>query len=687
MNPFYIFTGIFLILSPVFSPGQPNISFTSSVVSGCAPLAVTFSNTSSSGVSYVWDFGDGSPLDSSINSSHIFTSAGEFSVTLSGYNGGGNLTGQYEEIISVSGSSGFFNIAADTACPNEFINFSSWDAASAYLWDFGDGTGANGNYAVHNYSDTGNFSVSLIINTQCGIDTIVQTITIDSTAIPPLPVFSMAPNPACPWENVQFLFEGIVSTQTWNFGDEFGTSNPSPVHFYMNGGNYKVTLTVFNSCGNSNSFSDSIFIDSVLIPEVPFFWFSPDSICPGNELNFNVPGDEEYYFWDFGDGDTSTEKYTSHIYDSSGFFIVSLVVTNMCEKSNYFTDTVVIDSNSLPAIPFFGANPVPSCPEDSIQFNFWENADSYQWDFGDGSFSSEQAPIHVFQNSGNYQVELTVTNACGNSNSFSKEILVDSSAIPIDPFFWIAQNPACPGDELQFDYWEYANSYYWDFGDGSFSPEQHTSHIFDTTGNYSVTLTIANGCGNSNSYTAQVLISASNVPFEGGFTWEPPQNGNYAPCEDIPFSAWGGINYQWNFGDGDSSLIKEPVHQYDTLGDYEISLIITNGCGSSDTVLKQITITGICSDTLSINKQDIFSDFKVFPNPGNGQFQINSWSQIQKIEIYNVLGEIVYEAEKVGERRILDSESVIDISKQPKGIYLLRAIAANRAIIIKLVIG
>ena len=248
--------------------------------------------------------------------------------------------------------------------------------------------------------------------------------------------------------------------------------------------------------------------------------------------------------------------------------------------------------------------------------------------------------------------------------------------------FYILQNPACPGDEIQFNYWETASSYQWDFGDGNFSSVPHTAHIYDSIGNYSVTLTVANGCGNSSSYTAQILISETNVPLEGGFKWDEPQNPNYAACEDIPFSSWGGINYQWNFGDGNSSSLQNPVHQYDSAGTYLIIVIITNGCGNSDTVKKEIDIVGNCT---FISENISSHNISVYPNPSDGKINVtislplNGGMKMEKLRIYSVLGDVVYYQQLIANNEQLTTNL-------PPGIYFIQLTNSEKTESIKLII-
>jgi hypothetical protein len=90
----------FLMLSPKCM--AQNVNYTFSVDSGCAPLAITFTNTSLLGTAFEWDFGDGSPLDTTNNTTHTFYSTGEFWVILSAYDSTGSYIGSYQEKLTVT---------------------------------------------------------------------------------------------------------------------------------------------------------------------------------------------------------------------------------------------------------------------------------------------------------------------------------------------------------------------------------------------------------------------------------------------------------------------------------------------------------------------------------------------------------------------------------------------------------
>ena len=134
----------FLAASLIFiqfkSVAQSNIAFTATPPGGCTPLYVTFANTSSAGSNYTWNFGDGSPIDTNVSTSHTFTSTGTFTVTLSAYNTTWNFLGSATNTIlaACDTTSNNFNMSSNSLCPGEILVVNYGADALSFQWDFGD---------------------------------------------------------------------------------------------------------------------------------------------------------------------------------------------------------------------------------------------------------------------------------------------------------------------------------------------------------------------------------------------------------------------------------------------------------------------------------------------------------------------------------------------------------------------
>lgn len=126
-----------------------------------------------------------------------------------------------------------------------------------------------------------------------------------------------------------------------------------------------------------------------------------------------------------------------------------------------------------------------------------------------------------------------------------------------------------------------ATEYLWDFGDGTTSTETHPTHTYTAYGSYEVTLTAKNEHGQSTfKGTVNFAPTAAFEPQEAVI--QPGDTVNFTNLSEGP----GTLTYLWDFGDGSTSTEENPSHKYDTVGDYQVKLTVTNEYGSD-------TATGI----------------------------------------------------------------------------------------------
>lgn len=133
------------------------------------------------------------------------------------------------------------------------------------------------------------------------------------------------------------------------------------------------------------------------------------------------------YFWDFGDGSTSTEKIPNHIYDSDGVYKVTFIVKNEISSDTAFIQVNEMATGTVPIRPDFTfqhANQNNYAPTQVSFQNESTGANQFKWFFGDGSESNNDSPVYVFSNPGNYSVKLRGTCTDGSNAEISKQILV-----------------------------------------------------------------------------------------------------------------------------------------------------------------------------------------------------------------------------------------------------------------------
>lgn len=220
----------------------------------------------------------------------------------------------------------------------------------------------------------------------------------------------------------------------WDLGDgtqvSYGNA-VSVVHTYAEEGSYRVNLCAFSRKQDKSSCT-SINVEVV---NVPFAEFSVDSLscvnpCPVQFTNTSDFADE--YLWEFGDGTTSTEENPSHTYTDAELYTVTLTASNAYYSAQATEQISVIDP--YPPTATFTIQNVGNFVPMGIQFeNLSSNGTSFDWSFGDGFYSSEVEPYHVYYGSGSFTVVLTVTNQYG-EDTYTQYVSIPNapSAVRID---------------------------------------------------------------------------------------------------------------------------------------------------------------------------------------------------------------------------------------------------------------
>ncbi len=233
---------------------------------------------------------------------------------------------------------------------------------------------------------------------------------------------------------VSFTDHSLNGPTRWHWIFEGGSPDTSNVQNltvrYDTIGDFDVTLTVTNATDTNTLIrSNYITVNPVIKPVAGFVADVTEGVYPLEVTFTNQSENATSYVWDFGDDQASTEVSPVHIYNQPGDYSVSLVASNdnytdTIVKSNYITVGWPVPLADFDASPLTGADPLTVVFTDQSQ-----NANTWLWDFGDGQFSVEQNPTHVFQK-GIYDISLLVTNSSGN-NSTIKEKLINSGYVDL----------------------------------------------------------------------------------------------------------------------------------------------------------------------------------------------------------------------------------------------------------------
>jgi len=231
--------------------------------------------------------------------------------------------------------------------------------------------------------------------------------------------FTVSRNNLFVGENVTFVDHSTnQANELLDFGDNSpASSTANVVHTYAKSGVYKVNLTVANEI-SSDSMVQKITVIQATPPSADFTSNCTEGSRPLNiafkDISTGLP---DSWSWNFGDGNTSADKNPVHTYSSDGVYTVTLKVmnskgSNSTQKINYIT------VSTKPPLSSFYSNITSGNIPLTIQFTDTSTGSpaSWSWNFGDGTNSTEQNPMHIYFSAGTYDVTLVVSNANGSTS-------------------------------------------------------------------------------------------------------------------------------------------------------------------------------------------------------------------------------------------------------------------------------
>jgi parallel beta-helix repeat protein len=398
----------------------------------------------------------------------------------------------------------------------------------------------------------------------------------------------------------------------WNFGDGNTSTNQNPTHSYSDDGMYLVTLNVTNSYQQWNSTNQTITVTN-LGPTSSFSWSPHPGIVNGT-ISFtdscsDPDGAIESWFWDFGDGNTSTEQNPTHSFVHAGDYTVILNVTD--DDGNVSSDSETVTITFKPSVNFSTdtSNPTTS---DTITFTDTSidsdgSIAARNWSFGDGTYSEKQNPKHSYSDDGTYSVTLNVTDNDGASNQTTQELTALNTP-PIANFSYTPQNPTdlqtvtFTNNSLDTD--GHIANCTWTFGDGTTNYSMNTtSHRFEDNGTYTVTLNVTDDDGDTNEYS--VNINVSNVEPTAGFTFEPsyPKVGETIWFNSTSSDSDGTlVNWSWSFDDNSHDYSKNTSHSYSKLDSYDVTLTIKDNDGNTSSITKHLILKSTTTESITSSK-------------------------------------------------------------------------------------
>lgn len=477
-------------------------------------------------------------------------------------------------------------VVDSVGCVDEPISMAASDSnASRWEWEFGDRDTMSGQVVTNTYSPAGHYEITLTAsslhpetNEPVCINTLRTHIFINE---PPAVVdFNLSTQEDCgPLSvNITNMSEGSLLNYQWEYGNgETSTITQPGIITYPPGiadTTYYIELGVTNGCGDSRA------LDSVKVKAPARARFGPQnaSYCSGEviELINTSYGNPDAYYWEYGNGLTSTDSIPREIeYITGGTYTqpIQLIVENECNADTLIREIEIVPTD---VTAFFFTEKTEICIGEEICF---ENLSTFHvdvlYDFGDGNTSVAFNPCHVFDQAGDYTVKIQAF-GCG----FDADSVVIKVNPEPNPVFQapneICINQPIPLDNLTSD----ARIFRWYQGDSLRSILQAPILHFNQAGQISITLEAENqfGCTQSTSKEIDLMAPPMAIPIIDS---DSVCVGNPVALSHTP--QIGITDCLWNFNNGSFSAICDTSITYDSEGLKDIDLIVGDDLGCKDT--------------------------------------------------------------------------------------------------------
>ncbi len=596
----------------VSAQSSPDITFTSQNV--CAAANVIFdSQTFASSINYAWDFGD-TGSSSVADPTHQFA-PGTYTVKLDVLSTITSCTNTKSQSLKIYPKpTASFISPPGLICTSNNFTFTNqttdvYDGLLQYQWQVNATPVGNQRNLVYAFSTTGDQPVKLVTSIPGCSDETTQTVVGVLTG----PVVNYTINGQCQGDQVTFTNQstGSISGYSWNFADGHTSVAANPTNTYAAAGAYAVSLQATGTNGCNTTTVKNLVVYSK--PQPNFNLDLPPFSCSGTPSQFHdvtpTPNDSniQNWTWNFGDGGQGSGKDPIHTYVNAGDVTVRLTTTSDKGCSSFIDKTVTIAAS--PKAMFTNG---PSCVTQATSFSDGStgNIKSWQWKIGTAVYGLKN-PSHVFLQSGNFAIQLTVTdqNNCAS-------VVNGTVVVPVVPTLDFTVTNACDDQPAIFtDASSTASdptlSRKWIIDDNPAVAANQPAWTFASAGVYPVQLQIENQSGCAYTLTKSVTINPTpTADFSMSIDNGPP------PLV-VSFSngSSGASTYQWNFNDGSAiSTSASPQHTFANLGQYVVDLTATSALGCAATQSKSVNVV------IPFNELGL-SDFSLLRPETSGPYQ------------------------------------------------------------------
>ena len=378
--------------------------------------SVTFTSRSTgSPDSLQWDFGDNSG-DLGRVVTHTYDEPGNYTVTLTAASAVGSTTAStvIRVLSDVDPPEAVIGDFDPEIVDGQLVTFTSLSTndPTSITWDFGDGTSGSGETVRHLWEDPGNYRVRLEVSNSAGSDSAFVDIQVDPSLNPPRARFIQTATEVFVDEVVTFtdLSTNNPTSLEWNFGDDTTRRGDEVNKRWSEPGTYRVTLDAENDAGSDRAQVTITVLAEPVDPPSAAFRLTSGVVSPGEVISFTDQSQDTptEWEWDFGDGSGSDNQSPTHAFTSPGIYQVSLRVSNAGGSSTASQQVTVLERSV--------ANFEVDVDGRTVTFSDSSTgAEQWEWDFGDGTTSTQRSPQHTYASGGTFDVTLVVRNQVGAS--------------------------------------------------------------------------------------------------------------------------------------------------------------------------------------------------------------------------------------------------------------------------------
>jgi len=605
------------LMQPVIVNPLPNTDF--SLVETCTGSPSGFTNTTTiatgSVAVYNWNFGDGNTSTVS-NPLKTYNSAGTYTVTLTATSNGacvnsisktvtvnigtvtgnvkGHITGSANVCIGTNGGS--FLLTGQTGT---ILRWEYQDAGNS-SW-----TNVNSTLNTLSYSNLSLTRMYRVLTQYTPCSTAYSDTA--TVIVNPLPNTSFTLNETCSgspsgFTNNTTIAIGSVSSYNWSFGDGSTSTVTSPIKTYSTAGSFTVSLTATsnNGCVNSSSQIVTVNIGTVNGNVRGNISGSANVCIDSNGGNFLFTGQTgailRWEFQDEGNNVWTNVNSTQNTLSYSNLLLTRMyrVLTQYSPCSTAYSDTAIVIVNPLPNTNFTLDETCPGSPSGFTNTSSITTGGiaGFNWNFGDGSTSTVSSPLKTYSAAGNYTVTLTATSNSGCVNTATQTVTVNIGTVTGNVKGNVTGstnvcinsnggNLLLTGQTGTIIQWEYqdAGTTNWNIVPGNINTLSYSN--LNVTRIFRV-LTQYTSCSTAYSDTAIVIVNSLpivNFSIDDVCKGQPSRfiNSSTVPNGNIQSNTW-------DFGNGASSIVSQPIYTYDNDGTYSILLTVTSTAGCMDTL-------------------------------------------------------------------------------------------------------